>query len=35
LPGSRTEEDIPAARLARLASRQHPDHDTEDWPPRA
>lgn len=28
LPGVRTEDDIPAERLPRFASRQHPDHDT-------
>jgi hypothetical protein len=27
LPGSRTGDGIPAAELARYASRQHPDHD--------
>lgn len=27
LPGSRTEDDIPADTLAKLASLQHPDHD--------
>jgi len=34
LPGSRTEDDIPAERLAQLTSRQHPDHDTDEWPPK-
>ncbi len=27
LPGSRTEDDIPAEMRAHLASRQHPDHE--------
>ncbi|MFO1091154.1 MAG: GFA family protein [Hyphomicrobiales bacterium] len=27
LPGSRTEDDTPKEALARLKSRQHPDHD--------
>ena len=27
LPGSRTEDDIPPEALAKLKSRQHPDHD--------
>jgi hypothetical protein len=27
LPGTRTEDDIPAEMLAKLKSRQHPDHD--------
>ncbi len=35
LPGSRTEDDIPAERMAQLRSRQHPDHDTDEWPPKA
>ena len=26
LPGSRTEDDVPADKLARMKSRQHPDH---------
>ena len=29
LPGTRTEDDVPAAEMARLKSRQHPDHPTE------
>ncbi len=34
LPARRTEEDEAAAEfLARIVSRQHPDHDTADWPP--
>ena len=33
LPTSVTEESIAPERMARLASRQHPDHDTETWPP--
>jgi len=28
MPGTRTEDDVPPAALARLASRQHPDRDT-------
>ncbi len=28
LPGICTEDDVPAERLVRYASRQHPDHDT-------
>jgi hypothetical protein len=28
LPGVRSDDDVPAERLSRLASRQHPDHDT-------
>jgi len=32
LPGHRTEEDREPADLARLRSRQHPDHDTDRWP---
>lgn len=28
LPGIRTEDDVPAERLQRYASRQQPDHDT-------
>ena len=27
LPGTRTEEDVPPEEMARLKSRQHPDHD--------
>ena len=27
LPGSRTEDDIPAEALEKLKSRQHPDRD--------
>ena len=33
LPGSKTEDDIPTDTLATLVSHQHPDHDTESWPP--
>jgi hypothetical protein len=34
LPGKTTLEDIDAASfLHRLVSYQHPDHDTETWPP--
>src|SRR5690606_40107496 len=25
----------PGSYLARVVSRQHPDHDTAEWPPRA
>jgi hypothetical protein len=35
LPGLTTEEDTPPERLQKLRSRQHPDHDTEAWPPPA
>ncbi|MHB2168796.1 GFA family protein [Alsobacter sp. R-9] len=33
LPGETTEQATPADMMARLGSRQHPDHDTETWPP--
>lgn len=36
LPGLKehtTEEAIPAERLARIKSYQHPDHPTDTWPP--
>ena len=33
LPGTRTEDDTDPALMARLKSRQHPDHDTAVWPP--
>ena len=33
LPAETTEGSTTPDRLARLASRQHPDHDTERWPP--
>jgi hypothetical protein len=33
LPARSTEEDRTAEELAKLASRQHPDHDTGQWPP--
>lgn len=33
LHGHATEEDRTPAALARLTSFQHPDHDTEEWPP--
>ena len=34
LPGHRTQEDIAEAPyLAEVHSFQHPDHDTESWPP--
>lgn len=32
LPGHSTAEDRTPEDLERLASRQHPDHDTETWP---
>lgn len=32
LPGSVTEDDIPADKIQQLKSLQHPDHDTADWP---
>ena len=32
LKSSKTEEDTPPERLARIKTRQHPDHDTERWP---
>jgi hypothetical protein len=32
LPSRRTEEDRSAEDLAKLASLQHPDRDTEHWP---
>lgn len=31
LPGSVTEDDIPADKMQRLKSMQHPDHDTAEW----
>ncbi len=33
LPDNRTEDLIPPDWLARIKSRQHPDHDTDDWNP--
>jgi len=34
LPGTRTEQDVAETPfLAELESRQHPDHDTTQWPP--
>jgi hypothetical protein len=33
LPASRTEDSRSPEELARLKSRQHPDHDTDQWPP--
>ncbi len=34
LPGTRTEDDVEAADfIASIVSHQHPDHDTETWPP--
>ena len=35
LDEQRTEQVIPADRLARVASNQHPDHDTDTWPAKA
>ena len=32
LPEKRTDDFMPAERLARIVSFQHPDHDTETWP---
>ena len=34
LPGQRTSDWLEPARIAKLASRQHPDHDTCLWPPK-
>ena len=35
LPGEDTMADISSAPyLAELVSYQHPDHDTEQWPPK-
>lgn len=34
LPAHRTEDERTPADLAKLASRQHPDHDTDKWPPQ-
>jgi hypothetical protein len=33
LPARSTEEDRTPEDLAKLTSRQHPDHDTDAWPP--
>lgn len=33
LEEQRTEQIMPAERLARIESYQHPDHDTDAWPP--
>jgi hypothetical protein len=33
LPGHRTQDDRTPDDLAKLKTRQHPDHDTDDWPP--
>ncbi len=35
LPEARTEAALPPERLAGIESRQHPDRDTEAWPPRS
>jgi hypothetical protein len=34
LPGHSTQDDRPADVLPKLATLQHPDHDTETWPVR-
>jgi hypothetical protein len=35
LPGERTEDDVEnAPYLLEIVSYQHPDHDTETWPPK-
>jgi hypothetical protein len=34
LPKATTENERTAEDLARLVSRQHPDHDTDVWPPK-
>jgi len=33
LPGETTQNSTAPDRLAKLATRQHPDHDTTDWKP--
>jgi hypothetical protein len=33
LPARSTEQDRTVEDLAKLTTRQHPDHDTDDWPP--
>lgn len=33
LPGRSTEDDRTPEDLAKLTTRQHPDHDTDSWPP--
>lgn len=33
LPPHRTEDIVAAERLALIDNHQHPDHDTESWPP--
>jgi len=35
LPEHAEDEPRAAAHLASIASRQHPDHDTDTWPPKA
>jgi hypothetical protein len=35
LPEETTDASVPAELLSRMGSRQHPDHDTESWPPTA
>jgi hypothetical protein len=34
LPEHPTDEPRAAAHIASIVSRQHPDHDTTDWPPK-
>lgn len=34
VPGSPTDAAVPAERLQQFASFQHPDHDTDAWPPQ-
>ncbi len=33
MTGTKTEDEIPASDVPRYRSRQHPDHDTDVWPP--
>ncbi len=35
LPTEKTSDWVAPERVSKLASRQHPDHDTETWPPSA
>lgn len=35
LAATTTEDDTPPERLALFRTRQHPDHDTDAWPPHA
>lgn len=32
MPGATTDSSMPADRLERIVSHQHPDHDTDSWP---